>query len=317
MHWERGGDFPSNPFEDASMAKEEGERSLISSGSINESFLHEGAAVPHQCTPRAPTHALPSLDRLTGKGQATVVAATLLLYISIFLLSRLEEQRRQSELGYCNRVTLELVSRQVQANTRQKDRAHASAWASWERLSKALPTASKLQVRRMTQQVSEANELFRYHCKSMGMFSADFQSLVMVANGAGILALGILAWLSRQPRQQEMQWPLPLIVTSACSFTVALVTIKTFKLQENMLNSRSLTQQSRGIARGYATSLANLTEQQIRNAQRLAAGSSIGELLEQMDSQLALIDRSAFTISDQLDEKGAQLLYQQIAPDRK
>jgi hypothetical protein len=114
-----------------------------------------------------------------------------------------------------------------------------------------------------------------------------------------------------------MQWPLPLIVTSACSFTVALVTIKTFKLQENMLNSRSLTQQSRGIARGYATSLANLTEQQTRNAQRLAAGSSIGELLEQMDSQLALIDRSAFTISDQLDEKGAQLLYQQIAPDRK
>jgi hypothetical protein len=304
-------------LEDTTMAKEEGERSLISPGGINESFRHEAADAPAPCRPRDPTQTLPSLDRLTGKGQFAVVAATLLLHISIFLLSRLEAQRRQAELGYCNRVSLELVSRQVQANTRQKDRAQASAWASWERLSKALPTVSKLQVRRMTQQASEANELFRYHCKSMGLFSADFQSLVMVANGAGILVLGILAWLSRQPRQQEMQWPLPLIVTSACSFTVAVITVKTFNLQENMLNSRSLTQQSRGIARGYATSLANLTEPQTRNAQPLEAGSSIGELLEQMDSRLALIDRSGFAISDQLDEKGAQLLYQQIAPNRK
>lgn len=317
MHWERGGDFPTNPFEDASMAKEEGERSLISSGRINESFLHEGAAVPHQCTPRAPTHALPSLDRFTGKGQATVVAATLLLYISIFLLSRLEAQRRQAELGYCNRVSLELVPTQAQANTLQKGRVQASAWTSWERLSMALPLVNKLQVRRMTQQTSEANELFRYHCKSMRLYTADFQSLVMVANGAGILMVGILAWLSRQPKQQEMHWPLPLILASACSFAVALVTIKTFNLQENMLNSRSLTQQSREIARSYVTSLANLSEQQTRNAQPLDARTSIDELLKQMDGGLALIDRSEFAISDQLDVKGAQLLYQRIGVGRK
>jgi hypothetical protein len=317
MQRERGGGLPANPFEDTTMAKEEGERSLISPGGINESFRREAADAPAPCRPRDPTQILPSLDRLTGKGQPAVVAATLLLYISIFLLSRLEAQRRQAELGFCNRDTLELVSKQSQANTLQKGRAQASAWTSWERLSMALPMVSKLQVRRMTQQAREANDLFRYHCKSLGLFSADFQSLVMVANGAGILVLGILAWRSCQPRQQEMHWLLPLIVTSACSFAVALVTIKTFNLQENMLNSRSLTQQSRGIARSYASSLANLTQQQTRNAQPLDAGTSIGELLEQMDSRLTLVDRSKFTISDQLDEKGAQFLYQRIAPDRK
>ena len=170
----------------------------------------------------------------------------------------------------------------------------------------------------MAEQADEAAELFRYHCLAMQLFSSDFQSLVMVANSAGILMIGTVAWLSRQPwRDNGLDWPLPLILTSACSFALAMASIKTFNLQENMLNSRTLAQQSREIARDYATSVANLNDVEDERIQELKSGQKIALLLKQMDSSLSQVDRAEFVISDRLDKKEAKLIYPHMIFDRK
>lgn len=300
-----------------SMAKEDVETSLTSTGNVNASFRHRDGEPRTACSPQAANKSPPILHRLSARGQPVVVVAALVVYGSLFLVSRLEAQRRQAELGYCNRDTIELGAKPPQTTGHQHTQLRTDPLASGYSLSLALPAASEPQRQRMVQQAKEAIQLFRYHCRSMQLFSSDFQSLLMVANGAGILTLGIVAWLSRQARRDELQWPLPLILTSACSFTLALVTIKTFNLQENMLNSRSLTQQSRGIARSYATSIANQSFREGSGVQGLDTSSSLAQFLEQMDNRLSRVDRSEFVISDQLDETGARLLYQRILPSRK
>ena len=84
-----------------------------------------------------------------------------------------------------------------------------------------------------------------------------------------------------------------------------------------MLNSRSLAQQSREIARNYATSIANLNGVEDRPVQELESGQKIALLMKQMDSSLSQVDRAEFVISDRLDKKGEKLIYPHMIFDRK
>ena len=287
------------------MAREDNETNLTRPGNSHPSRLKGDGELQAGCPPQGENQARPVLYRLKVRGQLTAVAGVLLLYSCLFLLSKLEAQRRQAELGYCSQGAVAQLTQQKSTSALGND------------LAVALSAANERQRQRIAQQAKEAIELFQYHCRNMLLYSSDFQSLLIVANSAGIVMLGILAWLSQQARGEVMHWPLPVIVTSACSFALALATTKTFELQANLLNSRSLSQQSKSIARSYATSIANEAFQKGSRTTSLETRTGLAQFLEQMDSSLALIDRPIFALSDQVDENGARFLYQKMIPGEK
>ena len=102
------------------MATEKAGPSLSNTGGTNEKVGH-GVMEPRvACKPQAANKTLSIIPRPTARGQPAVIAAALFVPGSVFLVSKLEAERRQAELGYCHRGMPWLPGKQLQASGQKK-----------------------------------------------------------------------------------------------------------------------------------------------------------------------------------------------------
>lgn len=172
----------------------------------------------------------------------------------------------------------------------------------------ALPTATPLQKQRLVQQAIELRELYQYHCQSMQIFSANYQALVGMGNGAAMLSATMLALLSLHGLQTEIHWPFSVLVASGFALGMAVVTINTFNLKSNQQMSARLYKQTIALSRSFATAIANQEYGTGSDRLSLRKRYELGTFLELVDKQLALNDTPVFVMNDQFASKEAAAL---------
>jgi len=175
-------------------------------------------------------------------------------------------------------------------------------------LVQALTTATPLQKQRLVQQAIELSELYRYHCQSMQIFSAYYQALVGMANGAAMLSATMLALLSLHGLQTEIHWPFSVLVASGFALGMAVVTINTFNLKSNQQMSARLYKQTIALSRSFATAIANQEYGTGSDRLSLRKRYELNTFLELVDKQLALNDTPVFVMNDQFASKEAAAL---------
>jgi len=145
-----------------------------------------------------------------------------------------------THLGYCDRVPIMLRQPYTQQQQQPGDTLPLSTSINLKDLILALPTATPPQKQRLVQQAIELKELYQYHCQSMQIFSANYQALVGMANGAAMLSATMLALLSLHGLQTDIRWPFSVLVASGFALGIAVVTINTFNLKSNQQMSARL-----------------------------------------------------------------------------
>ncbi|MCX5953865.1 MAG: hypothetical protein NTZ40_10315 [Cyanobacteria bacterium] len=246
--------------------------------------------------------------RLSTAGHLLLAGAILAMAFSVVLLSRQAAQNRQRNLGYCNRVPLMLRQPYPQQPQQPGDPLPIATSINLKELVLALPTASPLQKQRLVQQAIELKELYQYHCQSMQIFSANYQALVGMANGAAMLSATMLALLSLRGLQTEIHWPFSVLVASGFALGMAVVTINTFNLKSNQQMSARLYKQTIALSRSFATAIANQEYGSGSDRLSLSDRNELGRFLDFVDKQLALNDTPAFVMDDQFAIKEAAAL---------
>lgn len=211
--------------------------------------------------------------RLTTAGHLLLAGVVLALACVVVVVSRLEAQSRQTLLGYCNRAPIQLLALNV-------------------------PIATLPQRQRLAQQAREIQQLAHYHCKSMQFFSESQQALATMANGSAMLAATMLGLLSLHGLQTAIRWPFTVLLASAFSLGMAVVSIHGFHLHDNAHKSRALFLQTLVIARAFATGIANQDYRTHTTVLPLRNPQSMGVLLRQVDAQLAAVDVPIFLMDE-------------------
>lgn len=246
--------------------------------------------------------------RLSTAGHLLLAGAILAMAFSVVLVSRQAAQNRQRNLGYCNRVPLMLQQPYPQQQQQPGDPLPLATSINLKELILALPTASPLQRQRLVQQAIELKELYQYHCQSMQIFSANYQALVGMANGAAMLSVTMLALLSLHGLQTEIPWPFSVLVASGFALGIAVVTINTFNLKSNQQMSARLYKQTSALSRSFATAIANQEFGTGSDRLSLRDRYELGRFLDFVDKQLALNDTPVFVMDDQFAIKEAAAL---------
>ena len=246
--------------------------------------------------------------RLSTAGHLLLASAILAMAFSVVLVSRQAAQNRQRNLGYCNRVPFMLRQPYLQQPQQPGDPLPIATSINLKELVLALPTASSLQRQRLVQQAIELKELYQYHCQSMQIFSANYQALVGMANGAAMLSATMLALLSLHGLQTEIHWPFSVLVASGFALGIAVVTINTFNLKSNQQMSARLYKQTIALSRSFATAIANQEYGTGSDRLSLSDRNELGRFLDFVDKQLALNDTPAFVMDDQFAIKEAGAL---------
>jgi hypothetical protein len=246
--------------------------------------------------------------RLSTAGHLLLAGAILAMAFSVVLVSRQAAQNRQRNLGYCNRVPFMLRQSYPQQQQQPGDPLPIATSINLKELVLALPTASPLQKQRLVQQAIELKELYQYHCQSMQIFSANYQALVGMANGAAMLSATMLALLSLRGLQTEIHWPFSVLVASGFALGMAVVTINTFNLKSNQQMSARLYKQTIALSRSFATAIANQEYGTGSDRLSLRDRYELGRFLDFVDKQLALNDTPVFVMDDQFASKEAAAL---------
>ena len=246
--------------------------------------------------------------RLSTAGHLLLAGAILAIAFSVFLVSRQAAQSRQRTLGYCNRVPIILGQPYTQQQQQPGNTLPLVTSINLKDLVLALTTATPLQKQRLVQQAIELSELYRYHCQSMQIFSANYQALVGMGNGAAMLSATMLALLSLHGLQTEIHWPFSVLVASGFALGMAVVTINTFNLKSNQQMSARLYKQTIALSRSFATAIANQEYGTGSDRLSLRKRYELNTFLELVDKQLALNDTPVFVMNDQFASKEAAAL---------
>jgi len=246
--------------------------------------------------------------RLSTAGHLLLAGAILAMAFSVVLVSRQAAQSRQRNLGYCDRVPIMLRQPYTQQQQQPGDTLPLSTSINLKDLILALPTATPPQKQRLVQQAIELKELYQYHCQSMQIFSANYQALVGMANGAAMLSATMLALLSLHGLQTDIRWPFSVLVASGFALGIGVVTINTFNLKSNQQMSARLYKQTIALSRSFATAIANQEYGTGSDRLSLRYRYELGTFLEFVDKQLALNDTPVFVMNDQFASKEAAAL---------
>ena len=246
--------------------------------------------------------------RLSTAGHLLLAGAILAIAFSVVLVSRQAAQSRQRSLGYCNRVPIMLGQPYTLQQQQPGNTLPLVTSINLKDLVQALTTATPLQKQRLVQQAIELSELYRYHCQSMQIFSAYYQALVGMANGAAMLSATMLALLSLHGLQTEIRWPFSVLVASGFALGMAVVTINTFNLKSNQQMSARLYKQTIALSRSFATAIANQEYGTGSDRLSLRKRYELGTFLDLVDKQLALNDTPVFVMNDQFASKEADAL---------
>lgn len=246
--------------------------------------------------------------RLSTAGHLLLAGAILAMAFSVVLVSRQVAQNRQRNLGYCNRIPIRFQQPYPQQQQQSGDPLPLGNSINHKDLVLALPTATPLQKQRLVQQAIELKELYQYHCQSMQIFSANYQALVGMANGAAMLSATMLALLSLRGLQTEIHWPFSVLVASGFALGMAVVTINTFNLKSNQQMSARLYSQTIALSRSFATAIANQEYGSGSDRLSLRDRNELGTFLDVVDKQLALNDTPVFVMDDQFAIKEAAAL---------
>jgi hypothetical protein len=246
--------------------------------------------------------------RLSTAGHLLLAGAILAMAFSVVLVSRQAAQSRQRNLGYCDRVPILLRQPYTQQQQQPGDTLPLATSINLKDLILALPTATPPQKQRLVQQAIELKELYQYHCQSMQIFSANYQALVGMANGAAMLSATMLALLSLHGLQTDIRWPFSVLVASGFALGIGVVTINTFNLKSNQQLSARLYKQTIALSRSFATAIANQEYGTGSDRLSLRDRYELGTFLEFVDKQLALNDTPVFVMDDQFASKEATAL---------
>jgi hypothetical protein len=246
--------------------------------------------------------------RLSTAGHLLLAGAILAMAFSVVLVSRQAAQSRQRNLGYCDRVPILLRQPYTQQQQQPGDTLPLATSINLKDLILALPTATPPQKQRLVQQAIELKELYQYHCQSMQIFSANYQALVGMANGAAMLSATMLALLSLHGLQTDIRWPFSVLVASGLALGIGVVTINTFNLKSNQQLSARLYKQTIALSRSFATAIANQEYGTGSDRLSLRDRYKLGTFLEFVDKQLALNDTPVFVMDDQFASKEATAL---------
>jgi hypothetical protein len=246
--------------------------------------------------------------RLSTAGHLLLAGAILAITFSVVLVSRQAAQSRQRNLGYCDRVPILLRQPYTQQQQQPGDTLPLATSINLKDLILALPTATPPQKQRLVQQAIELRELYQYHCQSMQIFSANYQALVGMANGAAMLSATMLALLSLHGLQTDIRWPFSVLVASGFALGIGVVTINTFNLKSNQQLSARLYKQTIALSRSFATAIANQEYGTGSDRLSLRDRYELGTFLEFVDKQLALNDTPVFVMDDQFASKKATAL---------
>jgi len=246
--------------------------------------------------------------RLSTAGHLLLAGAILAMAFSVVLVSRQAAQSRQRNLGYCDRVPIMLRQPYTQQQQQPGDTLPLTTSINLKDLILALPTATPPQKQRLLQQAIELKELYQYHCQSMQIFSANYQALVGMANGAAMLSATMLALLSLHGLQTDIRWPFSVLVASGFALGMAVVTINTFNLKSNQQMSTHLYKQTIALSRSFATAIANQEYGTGSDRLSLRDRYELGTFLEFVDKQLALNDTPVFVMDDRFASKEATAL---------
>lgn len=278
-------------------------RRLLMEASVDASKLPNHASLVGQGAQHAGRR-----PRLNTAGHLLLAGAVLVLAFALVLVSRQAAQSRQRSLGYCNRVPISLLQPNYQQRQQPDNSLPLGTTINLKQLVLALPTATPLQRHRLVQQASELQDLYQYHCRSMQIFSANYQALVGMANGAAMLSATMLALLSLHGLQTETRWPFSVLVASGFALGMAMVTINTFDLKSNQQTSARLYKQTIALARSFTTAIANQEYGSGSNLLSLRDRSDLGIFLDFIDQQLTLNDTPVFVMDDQFAVKEAAAL---------
>jgi len=246
--------------------------------------------------------------RLSTAGHLLLAGAILAMAFSVVLVSRQAAQSRQRNLGYCDRVPILLRQPYTQQQQQPGDTLPLATSINLKDLILAIPTATPPQKQRLVQQAIELKELYQYHCQSMQIFSANYQALVGMANGAAMLSATMLALLSLHGLQTDIRWPFSVLVASGFALGIGVVTINTFNLKSNQQLSARLYKQTIALSRSFATAIANQEYGTGSDRLSLRDRYELGTFLEFVDKQLALNDTPVFVMDDQFASKEATAL---------
>lgn len=236
--------------------------------------------------------------RLTTAGHLLLAGVVLALACAVVVVSRLEAQSRQTLLGYCNRAPIQLLGSLSPSGTIAPSPMPPRGPPTFELLALNVPIATLPQRQRLAQQASEIQQLAHYHCKSMQFFSESQQALATMANGSAMLAATMLGLLSLHGLQTAIRWPFTVLLASAFSLGMAVVSIHGFHLHDNAHRSRALFLQTLVIARAFATGIANQDYRYHTTVLPLRNPQSIGVLLRQVDAQLAAVAMPIFLMDE-------------------
>lgn len=234
--------------------------------------------------------------RLSNTGHLLLAMSVVSLACSGFLIFRKDAQNRLQKLEYCQRETAVL------------QQAETAAMSPMVLLAKALPSATPLQKQRLLQQADELIALNRYHCQSMELISTTYQSLVSVANVSAMVSATMLALLSVHGLKGEITWPVTVLGASAFTLGIAVVSIQTFNLNDNLRTSRALYEQTVALKRYFATSIANQESADARQHLNLLNPQDLAAFMKTVDQRLSNIDTPAFAMNDSFALKEALLL---------
>lgn len=240
--------------------------------------------------------------RLSQAGHLVLASVVVFLACSGLVFARKEAQVRLQRLAYCHRDAIGL---------QQTKTPGASILVV---LAKALPSATSLQRQRLTQQATELVALYRYHCRSMQVISANYQSLVCVANGSAMVSATMLALLGVHGLKGEVAWPFTVLLASAFTLGLAVVSIQTFNLNDNLKASRALYEQTIGLARTFATSIANQQYTGETKVLSLLDRRDLSLFIRLIDQQLRSVDTPTFVMNDNFASKEALVLLRKASP---
>lgn len=240
--------------------------------------------------------------RLSQSGHMALAMAVVILAGMGLVVGRKEAQRRTQNLAYCH---LDPIRTQP---------AMTPAISSLAVLAGALPSATLPQRQRLNQQAHELLRLDRYHCRSMQLISANYQALVMVANGSAMVSATMLALLSVHGLKSEIHWPFTVLMASAFTLGLAVVSIETFNLNTNLNTSRGLYEQTIALTRSFATSIAN--QEYVSSSQRLNLldRQQLGLYISLIDQQLNRVDQPTFGMNDDFASREALVLLRKASP---
>ena len=242
--------------------------------------------------------------RLSQAGHLVLASAVVFLACSGLVIARREAQIRIQKLAYCHRETIERLP------TKTRTASNLAA------LAQALPSATFLQRQRLTQQATELVALYRYHCRSMQIISANYQSLVSVANGSAMVSATMVALLRVHGLKGDIAWPFTVLVASAFTLGLALVSIQTFSLNDNLKTSRNLYEQTIALTRSFATSIANQQYTARGRTLSLLDRHELGLFISTIDQQLSSVDVPTFVMNGNFASKEARLLLKKTPPQR-